>query len=328
MDQKNKKLSPLAYQISLQLEGLRAQKILVAYSGGSDSAVLLNLLLEMRVRLKLEIAVAHIHHGDGPLHRDLAYDFAKQTAEKLNLSFYSKKAALNEIEDPQLTQNSQSEASLRKLRAGFLEQLRVENQYDWIAFGHHAQDLFETRLIRLIRGTGVGGIESMSLKGGKKLRPLLAHWPDELNAYIKNHDIAYLTDPSNQNEQYLRNWIRHRWMKDLEIKRPGSNKAFARSLELLVGRPSELEKKPTLEFEPVEKLPSAFNREEFRRLERPLQAQAIAQLLRKVGSQNYSQNMIQEVLKRLDTPRKQLKFIVAGCEWQMSVKQILVRLLK
>ncbi len=324
MAQKNKKLSPLAYKVALRLEALRSQKILVAFSGGRDSAVLLSLLLEMRDRLELEVAVAHVHHGEAGTeqkrYRELALAFAKQTAEKLVLPFFSVKANSNKIQDPELTKNDESEASHRKKRALLLEKLRAENQFDWIAYGHHAQDLFETRLIRLIRGTGLGGIEAMSLKRGKKLRPLLAHWPEDFDHYVHANDIQFVNDPSNQDEKYLRNWLRYHWVEDLEKKRPGSMKAFARSLELLaqVGITSEVRSKAKHE--------KVLDREEFRKLDPVRKRQMLADLLKNIGAHHYSLNMIQEVMKRLDTVQRQLKFIVAGCEWQTNAKQITVRL--
>ncbi len=325
MDLAKKKLTPLAYQISLKLSHFKGKKILVAFSGGRDSCALLSLLVEMKSRLNLELGIAHIHHGESEeeiknSYRDRAQKFAREYAQEYSLQFLTQKFdSKMSAELETSSQNKQSEEALRKARAHLLEKMRIENHFDYVAYGHHAQDLFETRLIRLIRGTGTRGLESMPLERGKKLRPLLGHWPNEMQAYLEYKKISYLDDPSNRDVHYLRNWIRHIWIKELEKKRPGSNKAFARSLELLVSE-SHVKRRDSL-YE------RSLNREEFRALNRLQQNEKIVSLLLKNQIQNYSQNMVQEICKRLDTNRKQLKFIVAGCEWQADAKQIFVRCL-
>lgn len=329
------KVSRLAFELSLQLKNLENKKILVAFSGGLDSCVLLQLLLELKDRLAFELAVAHIHHGESAgserqkIYRDEALAFSKKRAELLGCRFFFKKADASKFKTKGLTQNHMSEAALRKVRRELLEKIRVENGFDLIAFAHHAQDLFETRLIRLVRGTGLKGLESMSLLSQNKLRPVLKHWPEEILEYAEKNKIEYLKDPSNLDTHYLRNWVRHKWLKDLEVKRPGSIQAFARSLELLC----ETSQSSSQENEVLQANRAIIDREKFRLLSVKAQAQLIANYLAnfagktsgKLEQKNYSSNMVREICKRLDTPRKQLMFVVAGLEWTADAKQIQAR---
>jgi len=333
------KLSPLAYQVSLRLEGFRDKKILIAFSGGRDSSVLLQILNEMRTRLNLQLAVAHIHHGDDQCsnsqktYRENAASFSEQIAKKHALAFFLKKpdkslkAGLRQ--DKNLwgeTGNLQSESALRKVRVSLLESIRQEHDFDFIAYAHHAQDLFETRLIRFIRGTGGMGLESMRLSAGRKLRPLLLHWPDEINSYAKKNGLFYVDDPSNKDVGYLRNWIRNEWLAQLESKRPGAMRSFARSLELLAQESNSFHASGEGEATSALRMTS-IDRKKFNSLSASARSTCIANYLRENLVQNYSHNMIQEICKRLDTPRKQLSFTVAGCEWTANAKQISAKML-
>ncbi len=319
------KVSRPAYALGLKLEDLKGKRILVAFSGGLDSCVLLELLLELKSRLDFDLGIAHIHHGDETTvhqkkYRDKALAFSKKQAEFIKCPFFFEKFS-GQILNPkeQQTKNASSEANLRKVRSVLLEKLRSENQFDILVLAHHAQDLFETRLIRLIRGTGQKGLESMRSQSATKLRPLLEMWPEQIRAYADQKKIEYLKDPSNQDHQYLRNWIRTSWLVELEAKRPGSTQAFARSLELLANVKSDSQDAI------LQSNQASFNRDTFRSFSKKEQQVTIAECLRKFAKQNYSSNMVQEICKRLDTPRKELSFKVAGFEWTANAALILVR---
>ncbi len=196
------KVSRLAYDLSPQLDGLKNKRILIALSGGLDSCVLLELLIEIRTRIPFEIAVAHIHHGDENCseaqrqYRDRALEFSKSRAALKNCEFYFEKSSA--IDASQVTENQKtkfkgvtknlaSEASLRNIRKSLLEKIRKEQGFDLIAFAHHAQDLFETRLIRLLRGTGQNGLQAMKALVRTSIRPMLKLWPKEIADYAAHY---------------------------------------------------------------------------------------------------------------------------------------------
>lgn len=332
------KISRLAYDLSLQLTGLENKKILVALSGGLDSCVLLELLFEIRTRIQFEIAVAHIHHGDENCsesqrqYREKALAFARSRAALKNCEFYFEKSRkINTEPDSEnqksnfkgATKNLASEASLRNVRKSLLEKIRKEHGFELIAFAHHAQDLFETRLIRLLRGTGPNGMQAMKSKLRTHIRPILKLWPKEIAHYATHYKIEYLVDPSNQDLSYLRNWIRKKWLVDLEDKRPGSVLAFSRSIGLL----SQNKLSASYETQGLQMNEAVIDRQNFKALSLAERQQFIADYLGRFAQANYSSNMVQEICKRLDTSRKHLTFKVAGLEWTANAKQIQTRVL-
>ncbi len=130
-------------------------------------------------------------------------------------------------------------------------------------------------------------------------------------------------DPSNQDLSYLRNWIRKKWLVDLEEKRPGSVQAFSRSIGLL----SQVKPSVLTEMRDLQMNQAAIDREDFRALSVSERKQFIADYLGRFARENYSSNMVQEICKRLDTSRKHLTFTVAGLEWTANAEQIQTRLL-
>src|SRR6476620_6435224 len=160
------RVSPFEYEVLKRLKGLNFEwdqsRILVAVSGGRDSVALLNLLFALKTRLKFELAVAHVHHGHSTDKAVASYriktaSFVKRLASNYNLEFH-----LIQHDGPEL----KSEADFRKVREALLESCRKRSESDWLAFAHHSDDLLETRLIRLIRGTGAQGLQAMNLTHG------------------------------------------------------------------------------------------------------------------------------------------------------------------
>src|SRR3990172_10012376 len=96
----------------------------------------------------------------------------------------------------------------RKARRSFLERIAQECQADVIALAHHAQDQQETFFIRLIRGATLSGLTAMKPKQDLYIRPLLETNKEDIIAYLHEHKIPYLTDPSNESPEFLRNRIR------------------------------------------------------------------------------------------------------------------------
>jgi len=96
----------------------------------------------------------------------------------------------------------------RTMRRQFLTNVAKEHNADYIALGHHAQDQQETFFIRLMRGASLPGLIAMRPKQGKYIRPLLQTNKSDIVAYLEQHKIAYLTDPTNVSPEFLRNRIR------------------------------------------------------------------------------------------------------------------------
>ena len=186
----------------MNLESLDPGKYIVAVSGGVDSVVLLDLLLTQD---GLELIVAHVNHG---IRADSDADeaFVKKLAEKNNLTFESTQLHLG---------SESSEEKARKKRYEFLEKILDQHRARAILTAHHQDDLLETAVINLMRGTKQKGL--YSLKDREKLiRPLLEFTKKQILKYAKDNRLQWHEDSSNQDTKYLRNYVRLNVLSDLD----------------------------------------------------------------------------------------------------------------
>lgn len=169
---------------------------MVAVSGGVDSVVLLDLLSRQK---SLELVVAHFDHG---IRSDSAKDeeLVKSLTEKYRTFHYAMKKS-------RLGKNV-SEEKARQKRYAFLEATRQATKSIAIVTAHHQDDLIETALINLIRGTGWRGLASLRNTATIR-RPLLQIPKADIRDYAVRHRLKWCEDSTNQDTRYLRNYIRH-----------------------------------------------------------------------------------------------------------------------
>lgn len=177
-------------------EGFAGKRYLLAVSGGLDSVCLFQLFKSL---LPSQIAVAHFNHslrGEAS-NADAAH--VQALCEKQGVDF---KIGVR----PQ--GGSKDEASLRDDRHRFLEQACFALKCDFIVTGHHLDDQLETILMRLLRGTGMDGLQGIAPQRGHWLRPLLSTSRAKLEALASENQWEFRTDESNQDPTYFRNRIR------------------------------------------------------------------------------------------------------------------------
>lgn len=181
----------------MDTESLPSGTYVVAVSGGVDSVVLLDVLAR---RGDDRLLVAHFDHG---MRDDSADDaaFVQRLAAAYGLEYVGERGALGA---------KASEATARQARYKFLHQARERSGADGIATAHHADDVVETILINLARGSGWRGLSSLRPQSGGLFRPLLGRSKRELIEYARAHDLQWREDSSNQDERYLRNRFRKR----------------------------------------------------------------------------------------------------------------------
>jgi tRNA(Ile)-lysidine synthetase-like protein len=174
---------------------MQTGKYVVAVSGGVDSVVLLNVLRNLE---GLELIVAHYDHG---IRQDSEADklFVEDLSKSFGLPFFSEAGKLG----PQA-----SEALAREKRYTFLRQVKTRTASDAIVTAHHQDDYMETAIINMQRGTGRRGLSALGSTDEIK-RPLLGFRKAELIAYAKEQGLTWREDSTNQDETYLRNYIRH-----------------------------------------------------------------------------------------------------------------------
>lgn len=186
---------------SYNLEGFG---VLLAVSGGKDSMTMLDLFNYFKYELKLNLVVCHFNHS---LRDDADRDekFVKTQCEKYGLKFYSKK------EDVLLYSNKNklsTEEGARFLRYKFFDEVKRIENLEYIATAHNKNDLAETVIMRILRGTGINGLIGIQSERGDLIRPILNFSRDEIEKYIEENNIPFVEDKTNFEELYLRNKIR------------------------------------------------------------------------------------------------------------------------
>lgn len=199
----------------------------LALSGGPDSMCLLHLLKNMDK--KINIICAHVNHQtrDG---NELEYEFIKKylAKENITLEYYK-------IEGYQKDRFSEQEG--REKRYRFLKDTVMKYQADYLLTAHHGDDLVETIIMRILRGStleGYSGIKKESIWDNVRiLRPLLTATKKEIMRYLKEEDIPYVIDETNESDDYLRNRLRHHVLPLLEQEIENYNLKFLKFSETL-----------------------------------------------------------------------------------------------
>jgi tRNA(Ile)-lysidine synthase len=211
--------------------------IIIGLSGGPDSIFLLHVLASLQEELNLKLIAAHLDHGWRP---DSGKDvqFCQEAASALGVEFIARKFSDLGLS---LKFNGSLEELGRQARRHFFETVRQEYQAQAIALGHHLQDQQETFFIRLIRGTSLSGLVSMRPRHGAYIRPLLSICKDDMLAYLHEHKIPYLNDPTNDADTFLRNRIRQQVLPALKACDARFERSFTATMERLHALEQHLE---------------------------------------------------------------------------------------
>ncbi len=180
----------------------RGEKVIVTCSGGADSIFLLHILN----KLGFDCVVAHCNFHLRGEESDRDEKFVREFCEKENLTllvkhFDTKKyAAENKLS---------IEMAARELRYTWFEKVREEHNAQAIAVAHHSDDSIETILLNMLRGTGLRGICGIRPRNEFVVRPLLCVNRKEIEDYLSEQGIGYITDSTNLENEYTRNKIRN-----------------------------------------------------------------------------------------------------------------------
>jgi len=188
--------------------------VVMGVSGGADSMSLLFLLHTFGY----DIRVVHINHG-------IRGNEAKRDAEFIENYCETNKIPCEIITHnvPKIAKNNHEslEEAGRRIRyeefSKYAEHIEhKEGKNVLIAVGHHMNDQAETILHNLVRGTGIKGLSGMSCKNNRIVRPLLCLTRQEIEIFVKDNEIPYVTDCTNYETEYTRNLIRHSIVPTME----------------------------------------------------------------------------------------------------------------
>lgn len=200
------------------------RRIGIAVSGGADSTALLVLLAESRAELDFDAVVLHVDHG---IRSDSAADvrFVRSLARRFGLPFHSTRLSI-------IRRRGESiEMAARRERLDFFARMTKRLRLDAIATGHHADDVAETFLLRLARGSGPDGlaglkrISHLSVPTGNNgeslpitfIRPLLDLRDSQLRDFLRSRNIEWHEDSTNTDLSIPRNKVRRLvipWLRD------------------------------------------------------------------------------------------------------------------
>lgn len=198
-------------ELGINREITKAKKIIVAFSGGADSALLLRLTAEYFIPRNVTVEAAHLNHmirGEEALRDE---NFCINAAKKTHIAL-----RLKRVDIPSLVKDGGSiEEVARRERYAFFEELLKENEdngTDTVIFtAHNADDNLETVIFNMMRGSALRGMCGIPpVRDGKYFRPLLTFGGDEIRSLCERHGIEYVNDSTNFTTDYTRNYIRHR----------------------------------------------------------------------------------------------------------------------
>jgi tRNA(Ile)-lysidine synthase len=201
-------------------------RYVLAVSGGVDSMALLDILSRQK---RLELVVGHYDHG---IRQSSASDsdFVRAAAKKYGLVFEAEKGNLG---------MGSSEETARHARYDFLNSVRDKHRAVSIITAHHQDDLIETAMINLLRGTGPRGLIAIK-SNANVLRPLIDVPKKEILQYAKKNQLEWVEDETNTDDKYLRNYIRRRLVAPMTAERRNQFLAHIKKIEDTSGETEQL----------------------------------------------------------------------------------------
>lgn len=191
--------------------------VLAGLSGGGDSMAMLFLLWKLKQEKPFELTAVHVHHGIRGKEADRDMEQAREMCRRLGIPFH-----VYYYDVPALAEKWKTgleEAGRYARREAFDKEadlFKERKSHVRIALAHNKNDLAETMLHHLSRGSGLRGMSSMRPVSGRIIRPLLCLERKEIEFCLKENRIPYETDSSNLSDDYTRNRIRHHILPAME----------------------------------------------------------------------------------------------------------------
>lgn len=221
---------------SLLIEGnliKEGDKILLGASGGSDSIALLELFLDLKKEFPLSIGVAHVNYGLRGIDSNLDEELILNRCEKEQISCHFFKVN-NEILEK--AEGSGLEEKARNIRYAYFKEIKCTHGYSKVAIAHTKDDIIETLLFNLIRGTSPEKFSKVLPLYDEKneiLRPLIEFSKEELLEYNKSKGAEFRLDLSNKEIIFSRNRLRHKIIPEIKEINPSFENSLLKFREIL-----------------------------------------------------------------------------------------------
>ncbi len=216
-------LHPFEEHIKATIERLnllrRSSPVLVALSGGADSVALLSAL----TAIGFDTIAAHcnFHLRGNESNRDMRH--AEAVARRLGVNIHVRDFNVGE----RMKQTGESvEMACRELRYDWFNTLIDRDRAQAVAVAHHREDNVETFFLNLLRSSGLDGLTGMVWRRDYVVRPMLDLSRDDIEKYLADKGLEFVTDSSNDSNEYSRNRLRNTVIPTLEAAFPGASKAI------------------------------------------------------------------------------------------------------
>ena len=189
------------------------ENVTVALSGGADSVCLLHALISLKENYNIKISAIHINHNlrGSESYRD--EEFVRNLCKNLNVPLTVKSIDVKEIAE---RTGESTELAARNARYNEFKNCGA----DRVATAHTASDNTETVLFNMLRGAGLKGLCGIPAKRDIYIRPLILCTRKDVENYISENNLSYVTDSSNLSDDYSRNLLRHKAVPVLKELNP------------------------------------------------------------------------------------------------------------
>ncbi len=250
--------------------------IVVGVSGGPDSMALLYILNEFKNKIGFKIVCAHVNHNKRVESEQEKKDLEKYCKENNIIFEYIKIESWGD-------DNFHNEA--RSVRYNFFEELVENYNAKYLMTAHQGDDLIETILMRIVRGSTLKGYSGFSRIVDKDtykiVRPLITVTKDEINEFNKKNNIKYAIDSSNNEDHYTRNRYRHVVLPFLKKEEKNVHKKFLKFSETLLENSNYIDLEARKVFNKVF-LNGSLDIDKFKQLEKVIQTKIIYNILEKI----------------------------------------------
>jgi len=206
-------------------------KIVIGVSGGPDSICLFDALLKLKDELNLSLYVVHINHCIRE-EANIEEAYVTELCEKLKIPFFSKKVDVTNLAKEE---KKTVEEMARNVRYETFNEVLRKVGANKIAVAHNANDLAETVIMNLIRGSGIKGLCGIQKSSGYIIRPLLNVTREEILEYVKENNLTVFYDSTNFEIEYTRNRIRNIIIPEILKINPNFIDTVLRGTEILDG---------------------------------------------------------------------------------------------
>ncbi len=265
------------YNFILNKIDLNPNDIIVAgISGGPDSMALLFILNEFKKKMGLKLICAHINHNKRK-ESDTEEAYLKDYCKNNNIIFEHIKV--------QKWGDDNFENEARSIRYNFFEELIEKYDAKYLMTAHHADDLIETILMRIVRGSTLKGYSGFSRIVNKDtykiVRPFITVTKDEIIKFDNENNIKYFIDSTNYEELHTRNRYRHVVLPFLKKENPNVHKKFLKFSEVLIENSNYIDEEANKVFNKVFQN-GVIDINKFNQLNKVIQTKIIYNILEKI----------------------------------------------